>query len=64
MDFGILLQAISYVAVILFLAGLFVGWVYFVVEMIESPVLIGIIVFLPFITLFTILIYHVIARIQ
>ncbi len=62
MDFGILLQAIGCVAVALFFTGLFVGWVVFVVEMIENRVLQGIIGLLPLITVLTILKYHMLAN--
>jgi hypothetical protein len=62
MDFGILLQAISYVAVALVFTCLLFGWIVFVVEMIENLVLQGIIGLLPVITLLTILIYHIIAN--
>ena len=50
MDFGILLQAISFMAVLLFFVGLFAGWVVLVVEMIENHVLVVIISFLPILT--------------
>jgi len=62
MDFGILLQAISYVAVVLFFTGLVVGWIFFVMEMIKNQVLQGIIMFLPLITFLTILQYHMLAN--
>jgi len=61
MDFGILLQAISFMAVLLFFVGLFAGWVVLVVEMIENHVLVVIISFLPILTFLIILIYHMIA---
>ncbi len=62
MDFGILLQAIGSMALILFFTGLFVGWVVFVVEMIKNRVLQGIIALLPLITVLTILQYHTLAN--
>ena len=62
MDFGILLQAIGHVAVVLFFTGLFVGWIVFVVEMIKNRVLQGIIGLLPLITVLTILKYHMLAN--
>lgn len=62
MDFGIFLQAIWYVAVLLFFVGLFLGWVVLVAEMIENHVLIVIISFLPILTFLTILKYHMIAN--
>jgi hypothetical protein len=62
MDFGILLQAIGYVAVLLFFVGLFFGWVVLVSEMIENHVLIVIISFLPILTFLIILKYHMIAN--
>ncbi len=62
MDFGILLQAIGYVAVVLFFTGLVVGWIFFVMEMIKNQVLQGIIMFLPLITFLTIMQYHMLAN--
>jgi len=62
MDFGILLQAIGHVAVVLFFTGLVVGWIFFVIEMIKNQVLQGIIMFLPVITFLTILQYHMLAN--
>ena len=62
MDFGILLQAIGQVAVVLFFTGLVVGWIFFVMEMIKNQVLQGIIMFLPLITFLTILQYHMLAN--
>jgi hypothetical protein len=62
MDFGILLQAISFMAVLLFFIGLFAGWVVLVVEMIENHVLVLIISFLPILTFLIILKYHMIAN--
>ena len=61
MDFGILLQAIGHVAVVLFFTGLVVGWIFFVMEMIKNPVLQGIIGFLPLITFLIIMQYRMIA---
>ena len=62
MDFGILLQAIGFMAVLLFFVGLFVGWVVLVAEMIENHVLVVIISYLPILTFLIILIYHMIAN--
>jgi len=62
MDFGILLQAIGYVAVALVFTGLTCGWIVFVLGMIVNKVLALIICLLPFITFFTILVYHMIAN--
>ena len=62
MDFGILLHAIGYMAVCLFLTGILVGWIIFVIEKIKNPVLQGIIGLLPLITFLTILIYHRLAN--
>ena len=62
MDFGILLQAISFMAVLLFFVGLFAGWVVLVVEMIENHVLVVIISFLPILTFVIILQYHMLAN--
>ncbi len=62
MDFGILLQAIGYVAVVLFFTGLVLGWIFFVMEMIKNQVLQGIIMFLPLITFLTIMQYHMLAN--
>lgn len=62
MDFGILLQAISFMAVLLFFVGLFAGWVVLVAEMIENHVLVVIISYLPILTFLIILIYHMIAN--
>jgi hypothetical protein len=62
MDFGILLQAIGYVAVALFFTGLVVGWIILVMEMIKNHVLQGIIGLLPLITFLTIMQYHILAN--
>ena len=62
MDFGILLQAIGHMAVVLFFTGFVVGWIIFVMEMIKNQVLQGIIMFLPVITFLTILQYHMLAN--
>jgi len=62
MDFGILLQAIGHVAIVLFFVGLFAGWVVLVVEMIENHVLVVIISFLPILTFVIILQYHMLAN--
>ena len=62
MDFGILLQAIGHVAVVLIISGLVVGWIFFVMEMIKNLVLQGIIMFLPLITFLTIMQYHMLAN--
>ena len=64
MDFAILLQAIAYMAVCLFLTGLIVGWIVFVMEMIKNHVLQGIIGLLPILTILTILKYHMIQQTQ
>ena len=64
MDFGILLQAIGHVAVVLFFTCLFVGWIFFVMEMIKNRVLQGIIGLLPILTILTILKYHMIQQTQ
>ena len=65
MDFGILLQAISYVAGYLFLIGLLLslllGWITFVVEMTQDRFLQGIIILLPIVVVLIILVYHKIA---
>jgi len=62
MDFGILLQAISFMAVVLFFVGLILGWIVFVAEMIENHVLVVIISYLPILTFLTILKYHMLAN--
>ena len=62
MDFGILLQAIGHMEVVLFFTGLAVGWIFFVMEMIKNQVLQGIIMFLPLITFLTIMQYHMLAN--
>ena len=65
MDFGILLQAICYVAVYLCLIGLLLslllGWIIFVVKIIQNRFLQGIIILLPVVVVFIILVYHMIA---
>ena len=65
MDFGILLQAIGCVGILMLLIGLLIGlllgWITFVVEMIQNRVLQGIIILLPVVVVLIILFYHMIA---
>ena len=62
MNFALLLEVIGQVAISLFLTGLFVGWIVFVIETIKNRVLQGIIGLLPLITVLTILKYHMLAN--
>ena len=64
MDFGILLKAIGAVAFIVAATGILVGWVMFCVHMIKNPILHGVIIPLPLLSLGVYLFYHTIAAVQ
>ena len=61
MDFGILLQAISAVVVIILCCVFLLGWIFFVMDMIQNQVLSVIITLLPLVVFLIILFYHTIA---
>jgi len=62
MDFGILLQAIGIVGIIMLLTGLFVGWGVFVINMIKNDTIQAILVFLPIVTFIIVSFYHMLAN--
>jgi len=59
MDFGILLKAIGFVAIIFVSAGAFIGWIGFVTYNIHNYFMATIISILPSIVALIIIMYHV-----